>query len=456
MIGLNASEVRVTAVIPAHNEERSLPNTLQSLRSQTLPVESVVVPDNCTDDTARVALRFGSAVMPTSGNTFKKAGALNQALARILPQLEHDDFVLVIDADTEIVDTFVAEAVELMHGDPAVGAVGGVFVGQPPTNLLELAQSNEYVRYARQIDRTGRTMVLSGTASVIRVSALRQVAGARGNKLPGWHGDYYDRDALTEDMELGLALKTLGWRLESPVTCACTTELMPTVSDLRAQRIRWYRGALENLVHYGLTRVTARYWGQQAMLLLGMMMIGLFITLTTVDAVTGILRFSPIWTSICGIFVVERVVTAWKNGRKGRILAILLIPELVYDIILQSALVTAVARAISKKAPEWHHPTHNKKGNHHVWTTGIGSRSDELGNDRIHGGAHVSCRLGSVDRGSRDHQHHAGHTPAQGSQATLSRCVTAVLTRSNRIHPRHVSNPDRRAPPWQRTSRWAE
>ncbi|GAB3560743.1 glycosyltransferase [Spelaeicoccus albus] len=407
------------AVIPAHNEQESLPGTLRSLAAQIYPVSPVVVPDNCTDDTAAVARHHGAAVMPTSGNTFKKAGALNQTIARLLPALNDDDFVLAIDADTSIVDTFVAEAVELMHRDSGVGAVGGVFVGEPPTNLLELAQSNEYVRYARQIDRTGRTMVLSGTASIIRVTALRQVAAARGDRLPGEHGDFYDRDALTEDMEIGLALKTLGWRLESPITCTCTTELMPTVSDLRAQRIRWYRGALENLVRYGLTRVTVRYWGQQLMLILGMMMIGLFLTLTTVDAVTGILRFSPIWTSICGIFVVERVVTAWKNGRKGRLLAACLVPELCYDLILQSSLIAAVAAAVRKKKAVWHHPTDKEKGTHHVWTTSIDRRSHEPGDDRIHGGAYVPRRLGLVDCRNRDHQHHAGHAAAQGSLTSL-------------------------------------
>ena len=39
---------------------------------------------------------------------------------------------------------------------------------------------------------------------------------------------------------------------------------MASWSDLARQRVRWKRGAVENLVDYGLTRVTAPYWGRQA------------------------------------------------------------------------------------------------------------------------------------------------------------------------------------------------
>lgn len=52
----------------------------------------VVVADNCADDTAEIAL--GPAeVFVTVGNTAKKAGALNQALASVSPR---DEDVLLV------------------------------------------------------------------------------------------------------------------------------------------------------------------------------------------------------------------------------------------------------------------------------------------------------------------------------------------------------------------------
>ncbi len=49
----------------------------------------------------------------------------------------------------------------------------------------------------------------------------------------------------------------------SPRECPVVTELMPTWRTLWGQRLRWQRGALENLGAYGLTRQTFRYWAQQ-------------------------------------------------------------------------------------------------------------------------------------------------------------------------------------------------
>ena len=111
--------------------------------------------------------------------------------------------------------------------------------------------------------------MLTGTASVIRAYALRAVAEARGPLIPGTAGQVYDTLALTEDNELTLALKTLGAKMTSPPQCRVTTEVMPTWRALWRQRLRWQRGALENIGAYGLTRATALYWAQQVALAYG-------------------------------------------------------------------------------------------------------------------------------------------------------------------------------------------
>ena len=60
-----------------------------------------------------------------------------------------------------------------------------------------------------------------------------------------------------------LSLKTLGAKMVSPMQCHVITEVMPNWSALWRQRMRWQRGALENIGAYGLTRATLRYWLQQ-------------------------------------------------------------------------------------------------------------------------------------------------------------------------------------------------
>jgi cellulose synthase/poly-beta-1,6-N-acetylglucosamine synthase-like glycosyltransferase len=87
-----AGPVTVTVLVPAHNEEVSLPATLASLREQTRPPERViVVADNCTDSTVALAEAAGAEVVESVDNTHKKADALNQVLARLLPTLGDND-----------------------------------------------------------------------------------------------------------------------------------------------------------------------------------------------------------------------------------------------------------------------------------------------------------------------------------------------------------------------------
>jgi cellulose synthase/poly-beta-1,6-N-acetylglucosamine synthase-like glycosyltransferase len=204
-------QVSMTAVIPARNEALHIAPTLVSLRRQTVPPAAVwVIEDNCTDNTAEVARAYGAHVYTTVDNHHRKAGGLNQLLARLAHTLGPLDAVLVMDADTVMVDDFLERAAAEFDALPDLGAVGGVFVGDDSPGLLAQMQRNEYLRYARDISRRkGRVFVLTGTASLFRADALAAVAAARGSVLPGVPGNVYDTFSLTEDNELTIALKTL-------------------------------------------------------------------------------------------------------------------------------------------------------------------------------------------------------------------------------------------------------
>ena len=335
-----------TAIIPAHNEADGIDATIASLRAQTVPPTRILVAaDNCTDDTATIAKSLGCDVWETIDNTGRKAGALNQAL-----NLIDTDLVLVMDADTQLVPRFAEVALDRLH-IPVVGAVGAVFQGDP-SGPLEMCQSLEWQRYGRELTRTGRVWVLSGTAAMIRTEALEQVRAARiDGQLPG--AGIYKADAATEDMELSIALKSLGWRLESPLECVSTTEIMPTVPTLWRQRLRWYGGALECLAAYGLTRTTWRYWGQQIMLGIGTLSMALLILLTVTDAALGMVGWSPFWSAIGAIFWAERIATV--KGARARLFAALLIPELLYALTLQACWLVALTRHALGRRIVWTH-----------------------------------------------------------------------------------------------------
>ncbi|MDX2968218.1 glycosyltransferase [Kribbella solani] len=349
------SHAQVVALVPAHNEEAALPAALDSLWQQTRrPDRVIVIADNCTDRTVDVARAAGAEVFETVANTHKKAGGLNQALAVLLELLAPQDRVLVMDADGALAPGFVETALREL-ADETVGAVGGIFWGEPGHGLVGELQRNEYARYARDIDRKhGRAMVLTGTATLHRVDVLTAVAAARVRTLPGPAGWVYDTTALTEDNEITLAIKSLGYRCVSPADCWVVTEVMPTWRDLWRQRLRWQRGAIENLRAYGLNRVTLPYAVQQLGMGIGVIAMWCFVLLTVLTAGAGY-TFRPLWLVVGLIFVAERIVTVRRRGTRAVVLAALMVVEWAYDLFLQGVLLRSVWDSIRRAEARWHH-----------------------------------------------------------------------------------------------------
>lgn len=355
---LATGSARVTVIIPAHDEAQRLPGTIDALRLQTHPADRiVVVADNCTDETPGIAHAAGLTVITTRDNRGRKAGALNQALARLLPATTPRDLLLVMDADTRICPEFIEVAVHHMESDGDVAAVGGIFMGEPIPGVLPQLQRNEFVRYSRQIRaRKGRVSVLTGTATLFRASVLEEVAEERGQVLPGTRGKVYDERAITEDNELTLAVKALGHHVTSPDQCEVTTELMPSLTSLWAQRLRWQRGALENLSEYGFGAATARYWCQQWGIAYGSVALATsLLALIAVPVLLDSWTILPFWMLVTAAFSLERGITAWQAGWKGRLLAFSLLPEICYNLFLQACFMRAVMGLPQSRDVEWGH-----------------------------------------------------------------------------------------------------
>jgi len=356
--GVFSGPVTITALVPAHNEETTIAHTLASLRTQHRPPERViVVADNCTDRTAAIARREGAEIYHSVHNKEKKGGALNQVLAILLTSMGPNDAVMVIDADTTIDPLFLHEADQRMTADRALMAVGGLFAGGEGGGLLGQYQRNEFTRYRREITRRrGRPFVLTGTATVFRSEAMRTVAMERGRSLPGIRGYVYDTSALTEDNEITLALKSLGATMTSPPECTVTTEIMPTWHMLFKQRLRWQRGALENLGAYGMRRAVLRYWAQQLGIGYAVLAIVAYFAVIAIQFfATETWIWFPWWVVVGGIFALERVITAWSGGARARWLAALLFPELAYAVVLHVVFVTGVVDIVFGRRANWSH-----------------------------------------------------------------------------------------------------
>lgn len=342
-------------LVPARNEAALIAECVRSLRQQTRPPdEIIVIANNCTDKTAHVAWLAGADILDLPEVAGKKAGALNVALDSVLPRLRVHDAVLVMDADSVLDPWWIEEALKRIS--TGYDACGGVFTGQPGGGAVGLFQRNEYARYARDVSRLdGRTLVLTGTATLFRVLALRDVvAGRVDGRLPAGTGQVYDTKVLTEDNELTLAMLTLGRRIVAPAICSLTTEIMPTWRELHLQRLRWKRGAIQNLLDYGLNRVTLKYWARQMLSLLGLFVLVIYLgSIIASVAMTGTVKLHWYWLALTLIFVVEQVVTVRSRGKWMQLLASILVVEMVYDFFLQATQIRAFAQAVRRSDRSW-------------------------------------------------------------------------------------------------------
>jgi len=120
-------------IIPAHNEEAFLADTLRSVQQQTLPPKKVVVVnDNSTDGTESIIDDFAKAdslfiKLNTASSIEHLPGRkVINAFNKGLEELDHSyDFLVKLDADIILPHIYFEQIAAIFQRHPKVGIAGG-------------------------------------------------------------------------------------------------------------------------------------------------------------------------------------------------------------------------------------------------------------------------------------------------------------------------------------------
>jgi cellulose synthase/poly-beta-1,6-N-acetylglucosamine synthase-like glycosyltransferase len=227
----------VAVLIPAHDEALGIGATLETILPQLAQTDRVVtIADNCSDDTADIARRFGVTVLERQDTEHRGKGyAVNfglQFLSENPPEV-----IVMVDADCRVepgtLDTISrlayttgcpVQATYLMECPPQP---------TPKDSISALAfQVKNWVR-PQGLARFGFPCLLTGTGMAFPWSVIHQVPLEGGN--------------LVEDMQLGLDLAVAGYAPVFSSEARVMGMLPQQEKAAKNQRTRWEHGHLQTL-----------------------------------------------------------------------------------------------------------------------------------------------------------------------------------------------------------------
>jgi peptidoglycan-N-acetylglucosamine deacetylase len=238
----------VAVLIPAHNEESVIVQTVTSVLASDLKnLQVVVVDDGSKDRTGELLFaNFGTdpRVRIIQQVNRGKAAALNNAMSQT-----EGEIVVTIDADTEIEPDAISKLVR-HFSNPKIGAVAGnVKVGNR-SRWLTRWQALEYITSQnmekRAFDLLNCITVVPGALGAWRKEAIVAAGGITA-------------DTVAEDADLTIAIRRLGWRVSYDEEAIAWTEAPETPAQLIGQRFRWTFGTLQSFWKHSDTLLRPKY-----------------------------------------------------------------------------------------------------------------------------------------------------------------------------------------------------
>lgn len=231
----------VSILVPCHNEEDCIDDTIRYLQLQTYPnYEIIAIDDASTDRTGEILRELQKEfprlrVITLKSNQGKGTGLNMAAMA------SKGEFIVGIDADALLDKDAIRWFMWHFNSSPRVGAITGNPKVRNRTTILAKIQVGEYSTIIGMIKRAqrilGKVYTVSGVVVALRKKALLNIG-------------FWSNNMVTEDIDVSWKLQLDHWDIRYEARALCWILVPETLRGIWRQRLRWSQGGSEVLLKY--------------------------------------------------------------------------------------------------------------------------------------------------------------------------------------------------------------
>ncbi|HSW88547.1 MAG TPA: glycosyltransferase family 2 protein [Candidatus Saccharimonadales bacterium] len=229
--------MKVSILIPCHNEEVSIRKCIESCLQQSRKAdEIIIVNDGSTDTSLEILETFKDQIIIV--NLLEKTGNKSFAQEKGLAYVT-GDIVITTDADG-ILDTYFIENILEEFENPKVVASAG-YVKSIKQNWLTACRQIDYLM-SQEIHKNAQGLinalyVMPGCAAAYRTNIFKQYIS-------------FDHDTVTEDLDFTYQYHENKLKLTFCKKAIVYTQDPSTLRDYITQLRRWHAGNWQNLIKH--------------------------------------------------------------------------------------------------------------------------------------------------------------------------------------------------------------
>ncbi len=229
-------------LIPAHNEAGIIAKTLAKLIAElpdANPKNIILIADNCSDTTAKIAQSLGVTVLErNNANQRGKGFALDFGI-QYLKANKHPDVLVIIDADCETSKHSLTALINLVFGIGKPAQMTNIMRVVDNANIKQKIAGFAWLLKNKirplAMNRMGLPVPLTGTGMALPWQLLDTVKVGHGN--------------IVEDMQLGIDCAINGYAPNFCPTAVVYSDFPEQSSAELTQRTRWEHGHLQTIFY---------------------------------------------------------------------------------------------------------------------------------------------------------------------------------------------------------------